>query len=232
MKNRFLKTTAALLVLATSTFANASLITGTFTGGDVGEGLDFTGDFEYAVNARGPGGSVIGDAIFTDDTGIISSTQEILSWHNANYGSSANDNALEFIMQSIRWSHSGATFDVTLNNLTIGDSYSLQLLFAENCCNRGFDIFADGQIIWDNFSANGLQGSINNPSAGAFLRYDFTAAGSTLAITFGGVDATRPDNNPILNAFTLENVTPIPEPSTIAILALGFIGLGARRFKK
>jgi hypothetical protein len=46
-----LKATAALVVLAISAFANVSLITGTFARGDVGEVLDFTGDFEYAVNA-------------------------------------------------------------------------------------------------------------------------------------------------------------------------------------
>jgi hypothetical protein len=113
--------------------------------------LDFLGNFEYAVNACGDGGSVIGDAIFTNDSGIISSIQEINDWHITNYGSSANDNSLEFIMKSIRWSHIPEEFNVTLNNLTVGNDYSMQLLFAEDCCNHGFDIFADGQIIWGNF---------------------------------------------------------------------------------
>lgn len=233
MSNKFFKATVALVVLAASAFANASLITGTFTGGDIGEGLDFTGDFEYAVNARGAGGSVIGDAIFTNDFGIITAQNEIVNWGSANnYGASTNDDALEFLMQSIRWSNRGAIFNIALSNLTIGDSYSLQLLFSEKCCNRGFDIFVDGQLIKDNFSANALQGSLASTTVGAFARYGFTATSSTLGISFGGVDNTRGDNNPILNAFTLENVTPVPEPSTIAILALSMIGLGARRFKK
>mmetsp|Transcript_13441 Transcript_13441/g.42540 ORF Transcript_13441/g.42540 Transcript_13441/m.42540 type:complete len:234 (-) Transcript_13441:14-715(-) len=233
MNNKFLKVTAALAMLVTSALANASFITGTFTGGDIGEGLDFTGDFEYAVNARGAGGSVIGDASFTNDVGIITAQNQIESWGSANnYGNTANDNALEFLMQSIRWSNRGVTFNIALSGLTIGNSYSLQLLFGEKCCNRGFDIFADGQLIKDNFSANALQGSTNSVSVGAFARYGFTATASTLDISFGGVDQTKSDNNPILNAFTLENITSVSEPSTIAILALGMIGFGIRRFKK
>ncbi len=62
---------------------------------------------------------MIGDAIFTNDSGIISSIQEINDWHITNYGSSANDNSLEFIMKSIRWSHIPEEFNVTLNNLML-----------------------------------------------------------------------------------------------------------------
>lgn len=117
-------------MLAISAFANASLITGTFAGGDVGEGLDFTGDFEYAVNA------------------------------------------LEFLMHSIRWSSAGNLFDIVLSDLSIGNNYSLQLLFGEKCCNRRFDIFADSKLIKDNFSANGLQCS-SFTTVGAFVRIRF-----------------------------------------------------------
>jgi hypothetical protein len=49
---------------------------------------------------------------------------------------------------------------------------------------------------------------------------------------FGGSDEIRRDNNSILNALTLENVTSVPEPSIVVILVLGMISLGARRFKK
>jgi hypothetical protein len=82
------------------------------------------------------------------------------------------------------------------------------------------------------FSANGLQGSVCNLRSGASLRYSFTAQDFTLNIAFGGLDTSRPDNNPILNVFTLENVTLVIEPSTLANLALCIIGLGACRIKK
>jgi hypothetical protein len=235
MKFKFLKAASVFIALSITTVASAGLITGTFTGGDAGEGLDFTGDFEYAVNVLGNGGGTVGDATFTNDSasGVnISAQNQIIGWHNANYGNSANDNALEYIMQSIRWSGRGTdVVTVSLDDLTIGSDYSLQLLFAESCCSRGFDIKVEGQQIWNDFSAHALQGSINNTAKGAFLRYDFTAQDKILNIALGG-SAAYGDNNPILNGLTLENTTQVPEPTSLAIFALGVMGLAARRFKK
>jgi len=236
---KFLKAALVGLTITLSSAANAGLITtGTFTGGDTGEGLDFSGNFEYAVNVLGTGGGTIGDATFTNDSasGIhISAQNQIANWHGANYGNTANDNALENVMRSIRWSGAGTdVVTVALDNLTIGNTYSLQLLFAESCCNRGFDISVEGSQIVDNFSAYSLQGSTNNTSLGAFARYEFTAQDATLNIALGGAASGYPDNNPILNGLTLENTTSVsvPEPSTFAILALGLIGLVSRRTKK
>ena len=235
MKFKFLKAAILGITVTLSNFASAGLITGTFTGGDAGEGLDFDGNFEYAVNVRGNGGGTIGDANFTNDSAsgvTVTAARQILSWHGANYGNTANDNALEYVMQSIRWSPRGTdVLTVALDNLTIGNNYSLQLLFAESCCTRGFDIFAENLMIVDDFSPYALQGSTNNTTKGAFVRYDFTAADTTLNIAMGG-SAPYNDNNPILNGLTLENTTSVPEPSTLAIFALGMIGLASRRFKK
>ncbi len=94
--------------------------------------MDFSGNFEYAVNARRERGSVISDAIFTNNSGIISSIQQISDWHSADYCSSANDNFLEFNMKSIRLSLSHEEFSVTSNNLTVRNDYSMQLLFIEH----------------------------------------------------------------------------------------------------
>jgi len=217
--------------------ANAGVITtGTFTGGDEGEGLDFSGNFEYAVNVRGNGGGVVGDAVFTNDSasGVsISAQNNILNWHGTNYGSTDNDNALEYVMQSIRWSGRGTdVVTVALDNLTVGDDYSLQLLFAESCCIRGFDVFVEDELLVDDFSAYSLQGSRNNTSLGAFIRFDFVATDSTLNIAMGGSAPAYNDNNPILNGLTLENTTSVPEPTSLAIFALSLLGLGARKARR
>ncbi len=92
---------------------------GVFTGGDAGEGLDFEGNFAYAINVGGAGGRTVGDATFTDGTEVgmrrgtspgatITDANEIPVWEDASalaeYGDSPNDDNLEFTMRSIRWS--------------------------------------------------------------------------------------------------------------------------------
>ncbi|MEQ3641225.1 MAG: hypothetical protein ABNH03_15945 [Alteromonas sp.] len=225
--------------------ANASLITiGTFTGGDSGDGLDFVGNFTYAVNVFGAGGFSIDDASFTDDSvsGVsISAVNAISNWHTANYGNTQNDNNLETVMRSIRWSpraNNGSqvrddVVTIDLGNLTVGSTYSLQLLFAETCCTRGFDLSFEGVKTVDDFSPYITQGQDLNTSetnittVGAFIRYDFTAQDSTLNISFGGA-APFSDNNPIINGFTLES-TKVSAPSTLAIFALCLFMLARMR---
>ncbi len=122
---------------------------GAFTGGDPGEGLDLQGYFTYAVNVGPSGfGGRVGDAVFTGDStpGVsISAVNEIAAWHTAAYGGTANDKSLEFVMRSIRWS---APPDMVTVRLAVetGVQYKLQLLFADNSANRGFDFYVEGNI--------------------------------------------------------------------------------------
>ncbi|HUF60822.1 MAG TPA: LamG-like jellyroll fold domain-containing protein, partial [Verrucomicrobiales bacterium] len=178
-----------------------------FTGGDAGEGLDFDGSFLYAINVRGPGGGVVRDAVFTDDSVAgftYNQPNEILAWHAPNYGDSANDNALEVVMQSIRWN--GGPVNMSLAGLTQGDTYKLQLLFAESCCDRGWDIFIDGIRVFNDFHVPTYQGGIGNTAQGAVVTYTFVASSASLLIDFLQ-GAPFADNNPILNGLTLERVS-------------------------
>lgn len=77
-------------------------------------------------------------------------------------------------------------------------------MFAESCCNRGFDITVEDQLAVDNFNVQELQGGINNGSQGVFFAHELTATDSVLNIALGGANPRAPDNNPILNGVTLE----------------------------
>ena len=181
---------------------------GGFTGGDPGEGLDMEGAFIYAVNASGPGGATVGDAVFTDDAveGItVTAVNTAPTWNGlAEYGDTANDDALEQVMTSIRWSPAPEKPLIDIGNLQVGRRYILQLLFHEAGWDRGFDIVIEGELEVDAFSPALIQGANNNRNMGAVVRYVFIAKDDTLNIELNNDDAAFADNNPIINAFTLE----------------------------
>ena len=182
----------------------------TFSGADPGEGLDFEGEFAHAVNVGGPGALLVGDVEFTDGSedlfdspGVnITDANEILNWHEPNYGDSLDDDELEIAMQSIRWNTPpGMELDLEVEE---GQSYKLQLMFAESCCNRGFDIFIEDELAVDNINIQEEQGGINNQATGVLFTHSFTATDDELNILLGGANEGAPDNNPIINAITLE----------------------------
>jgi hypothetical protein len=208
---------------------------GVFTGGDAGEGLDMQGDFAYAINVGGPGDLMVGDAAFTDGSiagmeagsspgATINVANEIPDWHAPEYGDSANDEALEGITASIRWNTPpGVTVDLEVDP---GTPYKLQLLFAENCCDRGFDILVEGELSVDNFNVPLTQDGIANTAQGAVFSQTLVAQDDLLNIALGGANPWAPDNNPILNGVTLEVV---PEPSGLVLALIGLAGCWRRR---
>ena len=222
------------LISCTGAFA-ASV--GTFTGGDVGEGLDTQGAFIYALDFGGPGGVDANDANFTSDAvaGVTFSTEfQIPDWHTANYGTTPADEALEAVMRSIRWSSFPTPVTLDLD-VVPGQEYKLQLMFAETCCDRGFDISIEGTQEVNNINVGDIQGGINNTTQGVVVTHSFIAGDDQLNIVLQG-DQTFPDSNPILNAVTLEYIPPNPVP-TMSIWGLGFLAgllgiIGARRRMK
>ena len=185
---------------------------GLFTGGDAGEGLDLTGTFPYAINVRGPATTVQG-VNFTTDTAsgvTVSTNNEILNWQSPAYGATTNDDNLELIMQSIRWSSNPTTVNVDLANLTVGNRYKLQLLFHEpNNGGRGFDVFAEGTQIYDDFSIGGTAGHTSNAN-GVVMTYEYVAGDATLNVILNGAATGFGDKNPVLQGVTLENLGAAP----------------------
>ena len=107
-------------------------------------------------------------------------------WGEVALGDSADDDALETVLRSIRWSSSPAPVVVTMA-VQPNVEYRLQLLFHEQCCSRGFDISANGEQIVDEYSPQRDQGGTSGGGRpGAFVNYDFTASSATLELTLQG----------------------------------------------
>jgi hypothetical protein len=193
--------------------------------------LDFQGTFVLALTTRSDAqGLQIGDAIFSVDPngadGVISGPKEVEPWGNVAYSGSASatdDANLSTVMNSIEWSQENADplLQVTINGLTAGSEYKLQLLFQEGCCNgqRFTDITLDGNLIADEFA----YGPQNVP--GQAVVQKFIASGTSALVQFPYA-TTSGDHNATINALTVEL---IPEPSAVALLSVGTLALLRRR---
>ena len=205
--------------------AHAEATVGTFTGGDPGEGLDLQGNFTYAVNV-GPNGAAgrVGDANFTGDSvpGVSVVAQNNIGaggWLAATYGDTANDNNLELVMNSIRWS---ASPDVVTIRLRVepGVEYKLQILEGEDCCiGRGFNVEVNGVTELSNFMPGVVQTAdgdfiTQKEIIGAVITHQFTAPNNEVVIVLNGPAADSPDindRNAIINGFTLERLSPFTD---------------------
>jgi len=202
----------------------------TFTGGDIGEGLDLDGNFTYAIDIFGSGDvGNIRDANFkadTNDPGVTVKADFVASpWLPENYGDTINDNRLEMVMQTIRYSGAPHSLEVDLANLVIGNTYKAQLLFSDTYgSSRGFDIFAGGSKVVNRFSPALILQGISTPTVpGIVVSFEFTATDSVLNIVLDQSDPLFVDNNPILSGLTLEDTTgAVPTPALLP----GLLGLG------
>jgi hypothetical protein len=189
-----------------------------YTGGDEGEGLDFTGNFLYALTANAFATDTIGDATFTDianTSGVAFNSEfHIQNWLSPYYGDSDADFALANVTNSIRWTDpingENTINDHTtiLTGLTPGNVYKVQFIFNELCCGRHFGIQADGSPIRRDFEEAAIIGNQWNvsPSAGSALIYQFQATNDTVTFTLVANDLNVADRNPILNALTMEDL--------------------------
>ena len=114
-----------------------------------------------------------------------------------------------------------------VNGLSPGFTYNLQLLFNEGADrDRGWDIAVEDQLVVDNMSSEGE--GVWTPSNGFAYIGEFTLGDDDSELNiimkqqFGGEEPVATDNNPILQAVILHEI--IPEPSTFALVLMGFFG--------
>lgn len=195
---------------------------GVITGGDAGEGLDLEGNFPYAlavggsdaanVKVRDANFQYLLDADVAGATLVAGNTAG--NWYPVAYGETENDVALAAATSNIRWSdaNNATTPEVilTLENLEIGAEYKAQLIFGEDCCNRGFDVFLDGTLIVKDFNPGNVQGGSGNRKKAALITRLHFARDTKITLRFDGRGASTAfaDHNAILNAVTLEKVAP------------------------
>src|SRR5881396_1240621 len=166
----------------------ASTSIGIITGGDAGEGLDLDGKFVYALSfGADPSLSVkVRDATFlglydVDVPGATLVAQNvILNWYVVNYGDTENDQNLAQATSSIRWSAAPTGVKLTLDKLSVGALYKLQLMFGEQCCNRGFDVFVNDKLIVKDFNPGNQQGGIANGAQEALITHTVLANATSL----------------------------------------------------
>jgi hypothetical protein len=123
----------------------------------------------------------------------------------------------------ITWTNNGSTSGIEINTLN-GDLFSLNSFEFGNGYVRGNSpvtsvtltgLLSNGSIITDSFSSFG-----NNNLSNAWVNLTsvkFIANGTSNRAYWDNIEVNR---------------VSVPEPSTLAIFALGMIGLASRRFKK
>lgn len=178
-----------------------------FIGGDPSEGLDMQGTFVHAVNVSGPAGAQVGNATFTNDAGLVTAEYDLPTWNNPNYGASADDNALEGVMQSIRWTDSNdgglETLSADLPNLVPGRTYKVQMLFGDSGTSRHFAVDIEGSRVMGDFQMGSMSGTTQN--RGVVITHEFVATDNTLNIVLDGQGLSPDDINPLLQAVTVED---------------------------
>ncbi|MFO7899964.1 MAG: PEP-CTERM sorting domain-containing protein [Planctomycetota bacterium] len=205
--------------------------------------LDFSGDITYAVNVGGSTTPVIGDAAFTTDSVAgcsVTAQNRADPWSSRpDLGPTADDNALEGMLHSIRWSGAPRSVDVELD-VTAGRTYKMQLLWTENYWNepdehRLFDVQVEGALAVDELDARAVTGEWTQPQhSGAVYTHELVAPDDKLSFSVAPGGSAY-DNNPILNAFLIEDVTPsapegvIPEPGGLGLLGLAVLAFRRRR---
>ena len=113
------------------------------------------------------------------------------------------------------------TVALTIDGLTDGNSYLVQFFVTDS------RVYGQPRTVTVSDGTNSLTSGFID--AGFAFTGMFTASGSTQDVLFSGLAS---ENVPYLNAWQLRDVTAVPEPSIIIVLAIGLAVLGLARRRK
>jgi hypothetical protein len=196
--------------------------TGTAVGAATVNGVTFSA---FGLPAGYPisGNTVtVGSVTMTESPGNL--------WSSNSLG---NATGLSSSYQSLLASGGGAsnpvTITITLGGLTVGKQYQLQVWSN----NSGMGNGPFGSPIANTLvsSAVTLDANTTNASGGVgqYVLGTFTAATTSMNFTLAGTGASG--SSPMINAFQVRDLTPIPGPGGLA-LGLGAVGSGGRRRRR
>jgi len=225
-------------------FMLAALSAGADTIVKIGEIREFNGpdDLELdpsrvvvAIDVFGDRDRMVNGVLFESDKAppgnvTVTATHSIDGWASLPTYAGADPtstNNLELIMQDIRWSLAPAGISLEVRELNPGVAYELQMLFNEGRSNdRRWDIGIEGELAVDDFSSQG-EGAWNSNNGIAYIAPFSLAAGDTtlnveLKQHIGGQAPMGTDNNPILQAFSITQITVPLTPESLALSPLEF----------
>ena len=183
-----------------------------------------------AIDVFGDSDRLVNGVLFETDKSdlpnvTVTASHSIDGWTNRPDYSGADASSvanLEEIMRDIRWTQAPNPVSVTVTGLTPGIEYELQMLFNEGANrDRRWDIGIEGQLAVDDFSSEG-EGSWSPSNGFAYIvPFNLAAGDTTLNVemqqNIGGQGAMGSDNNPILQAFTIAEVTIPPTPESLTL---------------
>lgn len=220
MKIKFLNTAIAGLIVLLSGAANAGIINwnNVQNSTDFNDVLNF-GNTVEAINAtKANSGSVTVNGVsFQNSASLLDNSGYI----GALNGLSTSDASYDIFLNSFDYGN-GANYtslNIGNGNLVAGVEYFIQLWFTDVRPK------VSGRNMY--FDDNNGNSTVLNASGSEFGQYiigKFTATGGTQEL---GLDPLGFGNSHI-TGYQIR----VPEPSTIAIFALGMIGLASRRFNK
>lgn len=224
MNVKMLKTTLVGLVLSVSSIANAGLIT--------------NGDFEAGLSNW----TTLNSGLSSDNvTVFILEAGPTGSYANNGISSGPSERVLfqDFLVPILDVRSASFSFDFFSDNSNPLDSAfynnatSAGNIFRIDIVNASTDVFATSSM-FELFVDLGNIGSFNtvtynNNSLTTFLN---SHSGETLRLRIANDESTFPWDTGVDNVSFDAVTTSVPEPSTLAIFALGIMGLASRRFKK
>jgi hypothetical protein len=175
----------------------------------------------------------VGSVTMTESPGDLWSSNILANGSGPSSSYSALSSSYQSLLASGGGATDPATITVTLGGLTVGQQYQLQIW--SNNSGNGNGPFGIGTPIANTLvsSAVTLDANTTNTSGGVgqYVLGTFTAATTSMNFTLAGSGGGAA--SPMINAFQVRDITPIPGPGGLALaLGLGAVGSGGRRRRR